>query len=319
MPNLRKSTLKIVAVVCSDLHFSGSPPIARSAEPDWYEAMRRQWSQLRQVAGLYKVPVIVAGDIFDHWKSSPQVISFAIEMFSGLRVFAVPGQHDLPNHSYGDIKRSAYWTLVEAGAVNNVEPGCRYDVNGMMLFGFPWGTDIVPQVPREDGRVDYLLNVAVIHKYVWTGEYKYQGAPSEDEVTGLKRALNGYDVAIIGDNHKGFMSNVGGCRVMNCGGFIPRKSDERDMKPWFGVLDSRGDIEPVFLDLSGDKWLDEEALLRKVDETLDLRDLVNGLESLGVDALDFADVLIRYLDQHKVSSTIRRLVTSSLDKGKKSA
>ena len=46
------------------------------------------------------------------------LISFAIRELPSC--YAIPGQHDLPNHSYTDIQRSAYWVLVEAGIIKKI-------------------------------------------------------------------------------------------------------------------------------------------------------------------------------------------------------
>ena len=55
---------KILAVLCSDLHISHRPPVARSAEPNWYDTMSDYFSQLQQLAKKWGAPVICAGDVF---------------------------------------------------------------------------------------------------------------------------------------------------------------------------------------------------------------------------------------------------------------
>jgi hypothetical protein len=300
-----------IAVLVSDLHLSHNPPAARSAEPDWYAAMRRQWDQVRAEAEDNDVPVVIAGDLFDQWKSPPSVITFAIKLFAGLEVFAIPGQHDLPNHVYGDMHRSAYGTLVAAGAIDDLK-SCNGRAKDIVFWPYPWGFELKP-INRIAGSV----NLAVVHRYVWTNDKNcFPGAPQEANLAGLKDKLIGYDAAVFGDNHKGFAAKSGSCNVLNCGGFMARKSDERDYTPSFGLLKDDGTIERIFFDVSKDRWIDLKDEAALIDEQLNLSGLIGELEHLGCDALNFAEVLERYLDKEKVDESVRRLVIQALEKGR---
>jgi hypothetical protein len=304
-----------IAILVSDLHLSHNPPAARSAEPDWYAAMRRQWDQVRNFSveegGL---PVVIAGDVFDQWRSPPELINFAIELFAGLEVFAVPGQHDLPNHVYGDMYRSAYGTLVAAGAIQNASSMEQLD--GLTLWPYPWGFE-VESLAHCQSSGDGVVHLAVCHRYVWTNDKNcFPGAPQEANLACLKDKLIGYDAAVFGDNHRGFLAKSGSCNVLNCGGFMPRKSDERDYVPSFGLLKDDGTIERIFFDVSKDRWIDLKDEAALIDEQLNLSGLIGELEHLGCDALNFAEVLERYLDKEKVDESVRRLVIQALEKGR---
>jgi len=195
------------AIFVSDIHLSHLAPALRSNEPDWYEAMARPVRELRRLAGKLNVPVICAGDVFDKWSPPAELITFAIQELP--EMYAVPGQHDLKHHSYEDIEKSGYWTLVEAGVIHHLEPGSPQRVNNLELYGFPWKHPITP-CPNKNER----LKVAVIHAYCWEGQYKYLNAPESGNVRNFK--LSGYDAAVIGDNHIGWARG----KVCNCGGFM---------------------------------------------------------------------------------------------------
>lgn len=306
---------KPIAVLCSDLHFSHRPPVARSAEPDWYAAMERQWNQVRVVAEKHRIPVVVAGDIFDVWKSPPELTNFVIRLFRGLEVCAVPGQHDLPNHVYEDMHRSSYGTLVEAGAIVNVDkPDFRAGDN-LRIYPAAWGFDIWKCKDHQRSEVCLL----VAHRYVWLNDRTcYPGAPQESNLAVLKKQLIGYDAAVFGDNHKGFLAQSGKCSVLNCGGFMPRKSDERDYKPRIGMLMSDGDIDLVFLDTSEDKWIDPEQEAELIDRHFDLSELIGEFEELGDEQLDFAEALTRAAERSGASDEVRMLIASALEKGRES-
>lgn len=308
-----------IAVLCSDLHFSHRPPVARSAEPDWYAAMERQWNQVREVAEKEQIPVVIAGDLFDNWKSPPELVNFVIRLFRGLSIYAIPGQHDLPNHVYEDMHRSSYGTLIEAGVMEDVSDRIVETEVGLFLrvVGFPWGREIKALKMGEDFPKDSCLLVSVCHRYIWTTEKTcYPGAPAEQNLAVLKKQLEGYDAAVFGDNHKGFLTQSGKCNVLNCGGFMPRKSDERTYKPRVGLLTDDGEIDQVFLDISKDKWIDPEDEAELICRQFDLSGLVGDFENLGADALDFADALVRMMDKNGTDESVRQKVVAALQKGR---
>ena len=184
----------------------------------------------------------------------------------------------------------------------------------MCLYGFPWGCEVEP---RPEGVNDDCINLAVVHQYTWTGKCCYPGAPAEMQVGRLKKRLEGYSAAVVGDNHQGFLVE-GKCNVFNCGGFMPRKSDERDYKPRFGLLMSDGSVTEVPFDTTRDKWADMQAAAT-VDEVLDVAGLIGELESLGVDALDFFEAVEQFIASRKPSAGVRKLVRKALDGGRECA
>jgi len=308
---------KPLLLLTSDLHFSLNPPVARSAEPDWFAAQSRQWGQIAECANDYRIPVVVAGDVFDRWNSPAHLINFVIGEFCKVDnvVFAIPGQHDLPNHSYGDMHRSAYGTLVAAEALvdlrHTIGGHAFYDDASLWVWAFPWGFDIEPVEEESDAP----LKLAVVHKYIWRGSHRFPGASSNCEIDAYRSQLKGYDAAVFGDNHKGFIGKAGRCNVLNCGGFMPRKSDEREYQPHFGLLMDDGTIDRVPLDTSQDKWVDPEDLDGVVEENAITEQLVNELESLGGDSLDFLEMLRRVVNSDEVTEGAKQAILSAIDEG----
>jgi hypothetical protein len=116
-----------IAVLCSDIHLSLKQPPCRA--DDWLSVQKGYLVQLKSLACAAKelwlgnrnttgrpIPILCAGDIFDKWNSPPELIRFALEHLPD-GMICVPGQHDLPNHSFEEIHRSAYGVLREAGKI----------------------------------------------------------------------------------------------------------------------------------------------------------------------------------------------------------
>lgn len=305
----------------SDLHLSPNPPKDRSCEKDWYEVQGRYLDQLCEISGsgtAEAVPVLIAGDVFhDGWRERacpPELINFAIERLPE-RCYAVPGQHDLPYHRYADKKRSGYWTLVEANKVVDLRPGRPKATGGVVLYGFPWGYEVTPCHQPHD----MALNVAVVHSYVYTDKHCYQGAHEErpeGHVSRWEEKLGSYDVAVFGDNHKGFVVE-GDPFLINCGTFLRRNLDEREYQPSAWLIYRDGSVRRRPFDCSKDKFLERDDADKPRSDHQDMAEFAESLTRLGVAAVDFEEVTRRLMDREGVREDVREIVTQILSRTKR--
>lgn len=298
----------VIAILCSDIHLCHKSPVARSSEPDWYIAMGRQLTQLGDLQRIVKAPVICAGDIFDRWNSPPELINFAMKYMPN-EMYAIPGQHDLPNHNYDDIQKSAYWTLVESGKINHLYPGEAIELaDELFVYAFPWGYPVESLGNEKEG-----IHLAVIHSYIWAKNKGYPGAPDEMRVSKWIPKLQGYDSAVFGDNHKGFMSG----QIMNCGTFMRRKMDEYNYHPMVGLLRADGAIQRFYLDCSEDVFIDVDKTLAVLDKIMEAEGFVDELEKLGTYFVDFRQVLKDYCLTNSTPKRIRAILEAVLEIGEK--
>jgi DNA repair exonuclease SbcCD nuclease subunit len=290
------------AIFVSDLHLSATAPLARSAEPDWFAAMQRPLDELKHLIKVSNdAPVLYAGDIFDRWNASAETINFALAHLP--YGYAVPGQHDLPNHNYGEIERSAYWTLVAAGLIHNLKPEEPVQVKTnkgeiLELHGFPWGFD--PEPVDEDYE---KVMIAICHKYVWIPGCEYEGASDTGLVSNWQ--LGGWDAVAFGDNHCGFDYDDGKTRIINCGGMMRRRINEMAYRPSCGILHEDGTISRHYFDITQDvfaKYTENETI---VERLLDASQFVAGLRDLDSgEALDFLLAVRRFLEENNVSPVV---------------
>lgn len=299
----------VIGIFCSDIHLSLKAPISRIEEPDWFMAMKRPLDQLKALKKELDCPIFFAGDLFDRWNSSPELINFAIKNVPPM--FAVPGQHDLPLHNYHNIKKSAYWTLVEAGIVENVVPGevVHLAHSNIDLYGFPWGFPIHPL--SEEDQSD-SMKIAIVHHYIWISDHNYPGAPKEDKLTKTRKDMKGFNVVAFGDNHIGFMSKRGNTQIFNCGGFMRRKADQFYYKPQIGILWNDGTVEPHYLDCKFEKM---EPVVPTIDpgEDMELQQFLKDLAALEETHLDFKDAMKRAFSKIKPNKEIREMILEAME------
>lgn len=317
---INKRAGDVLAIFCSDLHISAKPPLWRTAEPDWEKAQSRPLELIKAIAQDNECPVFCCGDIFDKWNAPPEAINIALKYLPE-GMYAIPGQHDLPNHNIDEIERSAFWTLVESGFIHYLSPLQNYihicsdpPVN---VMGFPYGSPITQR--RRGGEEDDIISIAIAHQYVWRRGYNYMGAPSSQYIDHLVSKLGEWDMVLFGDNHHGFYETSNDTKIVNCGSVIRRKANEEDYDPSYWVLRKAApeSTHRIFLDreyfnTGEDMHLElsegEEGELN----AMDVSELMEELQKLEVDDTELDDFVKRFCHRTKRRKAVRRLLFESL-------
>lgn len=305
---------QVIAACISDLHLWQKAPVARSVEEDWIKTQARYLAEVNAIISQKGIPLIVGGDIFDRYNPSPECINLALTHLPNC--YAVPGQHDLKCHVLEDIACSAFWTLVQAGKVTYLEPNRPVEIpsaHPMRLWGFPWGCDLHPLKKPSD----LLLEVAVIHKYIYGKNSGYPGAPKDKSLGSYKEVLTGYDIALFGDNHKRVTYNLkkdkDGPSIFNPGSFIRRKMDELNHAPCMGMIYSDGSIEPHYLNTNEDKFLDVEVLVKQMEERgNDSEEFIEELLKLSDAAISFRDAVKQVMFREGASPEMVRIICRAM-------
>lgn len=276
--------------------------------------MRRQLRELRRIQigannSAADVPVLlVAGDIFDKWNPPAELINFALRELPDC--VAVPGQHDLPNHNYSEMMRSGYGTLVEAGKIQNVGGGVVYEQGMTVTFGFPWGHVVEPPFIRTG-----LMDIALIHRMIWTKSTGYEGAPDDKHLSRYKESLRGYDVAIFGDNHKPFIHRKWLSpypTVINCGGFFRRTVDQIDYVPHVYLIREDSTVEAVPLDVSQDVLIDSRKFMEREVSGRPMAEFLATLTGMKDTTISYEEAVARAMDAENVTPKVRRMIVAAL-------
>lgn len=304
--NIPSKQRDVAALLVSDLHFSHKPPISRSADP-WYPVMLRQIEELSSLQSKYDCPILCAGDTVDRWNSPPELVNFLLKHLPP--IYAIFGNHDLPNHQRKDLHRSAFWTLVEAGKITLLKRK-GLALGSLLIFGFSYGVPVKPY----DGPDTLALKVAVVHCYIWSKGKGHPGASKEQHISNHLKNLKGYDVALYGDNHTTvFSPSDTRCSIFNPGGFYRRRSDEVDHRPCVGLLHSNGIITPHYLDVSKDKFVETEEKKDK-GRNKQIAQFIDELKGLSDTQIDFRETLIRFLEREKADYRVREIILKTLEK-----
>ena len=309
-----------VALFCSDIHLSDEVPAAR-AETD-YEWRVTQFDYIDQIITLANqndVPIFIAGDIFHTWEVSLRLLNDLMMLISKCKntIFAIPGNHDLPNHNYSNLYRSAYGSLVLADKIVEIgihgKIGLHLKKKVINVWGFPYGTDLIEVEPAEGE-----INIAMAHKFCWYGKHSHKKAEDGNRADNLARQLKGFNAAVFGDNHTGFLHERD-IDIFNCGCMIPRRLPEQLLTPQVGLLYSDAHIKVVQLDKSKDKWKEKIELPNNPSTSnIDVYSIFEGMESLPSEAkIDYAERVLDLMEQNEIREEVKTIVLNTLDKTRK--
>ena len=287
---MQSKDLEVAAIFCSDLHLSLQPPIYRSKEPDWFEAMSRPLCELRQLQETHQCPVICCGDVFDKWKAEPELINFALVRLPE-RFHTIAGQHDLPNHSIDDIQKSALRTLHIANASQ------LFNTSHSSLFPPDFGLrsahygELLPKISNKQ----YTINIGILHQYNWIPASKHLKAEKKSQITSRRKEFKSYDYIFCGDNHIPFCREFKwGSTFVNCGAMMIRKSDDNFIPKFWLLVRSNIDqhrsfrIVPYKINTKHDVyWKDPKVKENEHEPSIDdLADFKHELEKLGESGQD---------------------------------
>jgi len=231
------------------------------------------------------------------------------------------------------MHRSAYWTLVKANKVFDISKRTHIkiepddpDLPVLAVYGFPCGKKLIGTSPDHSLKE---IKVALVHDYIWMDHTNcYKDAPEENHVKRFssKGQLDGYKVAVFGDNHIPFSfttplkSYITPYKtvVWNCGTFMRRRSDERELSPRVGIIYSNGSVQCKLLDTAKDKFVSvSPGIAEALDKVgLDSEELLEELRGLGDVGVKLLDATRRYMSKRKVRQALRDLVLSLIPKEK---
>lgn len=271
--------------------------------------MLRPITEIKALYEQYKVPVVVAGDIFHKPDPETWLINWACENL--FNFYGIPGNHELPDHRYADKARSAYQTLVYGQICTDMAPEKETELPMFGAWAFPFGYEPTPCTAAWH---EFYFHVCVAHKFVWIDGHGHVGAPDEARIKRRLPQLKGYTAAVFGDNHKGFLVQSP-MTIFNCGGLMRRRKDEKEYKPQVGIMHSNGTITPHYLDCSGDKFFDStklKALPQEQEGSPELAKLVAELGALGDVSCDFKALCRRRAEAEGVRAGVRSRVLTAL-------
>jgi len=285
-----KISRKPDAVLCSDLHLREDTPTCRT--DDYQTAQWKKLAFIRHLQQEYDCIVIHGGDLFHHWKPSPQLLSMAI-MNLPAKFHTIYGQHDLPQHNFELRHKSGIHTL-ETDSTLTVLDECH--------FG---------QEPKDGSFSETGLAVLVWHKMVWQGEKLWpdQVDPSAKR---LLKQYPDYSLIVTGDNHKPFVEEYEGRLLVNPGSMMRMTADQIDHKPrvylWYAEDNT---VQPVYLPIESGV-ITREHITRTEERNDRIDAFISKLDTEWEASVSFEENLERFAKSNNVRQSVMDIIIKAI-------
>ena len=288
-----KPSKKPDAILTSDWHLRETQPTCRT-DDFW----RTQWTKVDFVRHLqqeHNCPVFHAGDLFHHWKPSPQLLSYAIACIPD-EFYTIYGQHDLPQHNWEARDKSGIWTMETARTLKTFK-------------GVHWGQE--PDINKLSIKIHHR-EVLVWHKMVWQGKRLWPGQKDPSTIAVLKKYPE-YDLILTGDNHKTFVEEYGKQILVNPGSLTRQKADQIDHKPCvFLYYASDNSVVPHYIPIT-----DGVVQRNHIDKEDARKERINAyIERLHDDweiEFSFEKNLERFFSTNKIRKNVQKLVQTAIE------
>jgi DNA repair exonuclease SbcCD nuclease subunit len=281
------------AILTSDWHLREDIPVCRT-DDFWVS----QWGKVDFISDLqmkYDCPVIHAGDLFDRWKPSPELLTRSI-LHLPKKFITIYGQHDLPQHSLELAYKCGIDTLVASGSISFLNKGVS------------WG-----ELP-ENKEIWHLKDRSILvwHKMNYQGEPPWPGC-TDPKAGKLLRKYPQYSLILTGDNHKPFVEEYEGRLLVNPGSLMRQDADQVDFRPrvylWYADTNT---VEPVYIPIE-DGAVSRDHLIRKQERDDRLEAFVSKLNNDWEGTVSFEENLERLMKENEIGDKIKEIVYKAVE------
>jgi len=288
-PVFRKADL----ILTADWHLKDKPPICRVGDFE-----EDQWKKVDFVSELqvqHECKVVHAGDLFDHWKPSPYLLSRTMDHLPE-QFFTIYGNHDLPQHNIEDAHRCGVYALEKAGKL-------------AMLPGTHWGQ--IPEHPTAK-LSEHNRKILVWHVMTYQGKKPWPGC-TDPISAALLRKYKDYDLILTGHNHKSFVEEYGGRLLVNPGSLMRQDADQLDFRPrvyLYFAEDNR--VEPVFIPIRGDA-VTRLHIERDAARSDRIEAFISKLDGDWSAGMSFENNLEAFFSTNQVRTSVKNIIYKSLE------
>jgi len=220
-------------ILTSDWHLRESIPICRTEE-----FLTAQWTKVDFISALQQehgCPVLHAGDLFNHWKPAPYLLSKTMEHLPE-QFRTIYGNHDLPQHNFEERDKSGIYVLEQAGKLE-------------VLEGTHWGDT---PTKRSAYLVGHDRSILMWHVMTYQTKLPWPGC-TDPKAAGILRKYKDYDIILSGHNHKAFVETYEKRLLVNPGSITRQDADQIDFKPRvYLYFADTNTVEPVYLPIKSD-------------------------------------------------------------------
>lgn len=299
-------------LITADLHLRGNKPRCRLDE-DWYSTQAHMLLSIMGTASKYKAnAVAIAGDIFHTSRVDQAYESLFIQSMTdeNIPVFIMPGQHDLPGHSFNRIYDSSFgviWTHAEqnTGGIGILP------MHSLMDWEEFQGN---PRHIHESSRMG-TEHILCVHRTILPDGMTLPSNKVQTPQQALDEIDPKYKIIISGDVHQkhvyiaGTRSDHKGRMVIVPGCAIRQKTEEQEYDPSVVLFDTETK-EYEFISLHDElSMITDEYLIKKKQQETQIGAFMEAVSSATTISLSYEDNVRDALKSDNVTDEIEKEVS----------
>lgn len=279
------------AILCGDFHLRESVPICRT--DDFWKA---QWNKVMEIYSLqqrYLCPVIHSGDLFDHWKPSPYLLSMAISCLPK-DFWTIYGNHDLPQHNLDLAFKCGINVLANAG--------------NLIVHGNHWGQELAINSYFVPERM-----IGIWHVMTYQGKAPWPGCTDLTARQILEKYPQ-YNLIVTGHNHKSFVEELDGRLLVNPGSLTRQSADQEDHEPKVYLYYADTNTVTPYI-LTHEKGVISREHIEKIEQRDErLEAFVSMLSEEWETGISFEENLRRFEQANNIRQSVMNIVWKATDK-----
>jgi len=283
-------------ILTGDWHLREDTPVCRT--DDFQKAL---WNKVDFISDLQKqhnCPVLHSGDLFNHWKPSPWLLSKAIQHLPK-EFYTIYGNHDLPQHQIELQDKCGIYALEQAGKLK-VLP-CMGHWNSTPDYWKNYELNKIKGVPY------YVYHVMTFQKNLpWPG-------CTDTPAAGILKKYPQYDLILTGHNHKAFTQEREGRLLVNPGSITRQNANQMDFHPrvylYYAETNS---VKIVYLPIEKD--VVTRIHIDNKEERADRIDaFIEKLDTTGGTTLDYETNIDVFFSKNTVRDSVKDIVYECLE------
>ena len=283
-----KQPRKPDVILTGDWHLREDLPICRT--DDYWEAQWKKVSFIKDLQKEYGCLVIHSGDLFNHWKPSPYLLSKTIEHLPD-QFCTIYGNHDLPQHNVDMAYKNGISTLEFAGKLT-------------VLSSCHWGhTPVALSDPSG--------SMLVWHVMVYQGKKPWPGCVDPSARSLLRKYP--WKLVLTGHNHKPFVEEYEGRLLVNPGSITRMDADQIDHKPrvylWYADDNT---VQPVYLPIESGV-ITREHITRTEERNDRIDAFISKLDTEWEASISFEENLERFAKSNNVRQSVMDIIIKAIE------
>lgn len=279
-------------IATSDWHLREDKPICR-LDDDWIQTQTNILNFIVTTANVMNANILLAGDVFDTPKVSPQVVNMFLNALSKLEntCYVIAGNHSLLWHKQEYLMKSSIGIL-QAHEYKNIKYLPCQEIENAETFTHY--AEVTPEIVMVHALTFPSLEEKPFGSVGYTADQ-------------IQEIFSNYKYIIVGDYHRGYIKN-GTSKLINCGCITIQDAGDIDYNPVIYYVNTDTDeIKTIYLP-SNIELLTREHITNQKERDERINAFIEIVKNNGTITLSFDKNLENALQSKDIPQIVKDIV-----------